>query len=182
MCVMPDGMAARTMRMGPSPETAHSEAIAPPAGPPHVAVKMISQPRYLSGARDLVSAVARRFGFDDHACGQIALAVDEALCNVIRHGYDRRSDGPIWLSLWPEGDGADPEILPRGIRIMIEDEAQQVDPDTIRGRDLEDVRPGGLGVFIIRQVMTAVRYERRAEGGMRLLMVKIHENGTPGSS
>ena len=141
---------------------------------PHVSVELLSQPRYLSGARDLVAAVAKRFGFDDTSCGQIALAVDEALCNVIRHGYDRRSDGRIWLRLWPEDErGGEP----RGIRIVIEDEAAQVDPEAIKSRDLEDIRPGGLGVYIIRQVMHEVRYEKRAEGGMRLTLVK---HRTPG--
>lgn len=137
---------------------------------PHVRIELYSQPRYLSGARDLVSAIAKRFGFDDTACGQLALAVDEALCNVIRHGYDRRPDGRIWVSLWPCSDD---EGRPGGIRIVIEDLARQVDPEKIRGRDLEDIRPGGLGVYIIRQVMDAVRYEKRSEGGMRLLMTKL---------
>jgi anti-sigma regulatory factor (Ser/Thr protein kinase) len=141
-----------------------------PAFPPHLRLELFSQPRYLSGARDMISAVAKRLGFDDTACGQLALAVDEALCNVIRHGYGRRPDGRIWISIWPLSES---EGKPGGIRIVIDDLAAQVDPETIRGRDLDDIRPGGLGVYIIRQVMDAVRYERRDEGGMRLHMVKV---------
>lgn len=142
-----------------------------PTHPAELKVEMLSQPRYLSGARDMVSAVAKRMGFDDTACGQIALAVDEALCNVIRHGYDRRGDGRIWLSIWPvEESGSEP----RGMWIIIDDEARQVDPEKIKGRDLEDVRPGGLGVYIIKQVMNWVRYERRQPTGMRLVLVKVH--------
>lgn len=147
-----------------------------PGVAPHVMIQMMSQPRYLCGARDLVSAVAKRFGFDDAACGQIALAVDEALCNVIRHGYDRRPDGRIWLSLWPVGDGAGDA---GGIRIVIEDEANQVDPELIRSRDLDDVRPGGLGVYIIQQVMDTARYDKRPEGGMRLELTKMLPEGHP---
>jgi len=84
---------------------------------PHVKLEMMSQPRYLSGARDMVAAIARRLGFHDSECGQIALAVDEALCNVIRHGYDRAPDKPIWLSIWPYEIGGET----RGIQIIIED-------------------------------------------------------------
>lgn len=141
-----------------------------PATQPDVVVELLSQPRYLSGARDLVAAIAKRFGFDDSACGQLALAVDEALCNVIRHGYNRRPDGRIWLSIWPFS--SDSEEDAGGIRIAIEDMAAQVDPEKIKGRELDDVRPGGLGVYIIRQVMDKVVYEKRSQGGMRLVMIK----------
>ncbi len=145
--------------------------------PPHVRVQMNSNPQYLSGARELVAAVARRLGFSDAGCSQIALAVDEALCNVIRHGYDRRPDGTIWLSLWPiSADASGPD----GIRIVIEDEARQVDPALIRGRDLDDIKPGGLGVHIIREVMDDAFYERRDGAGMRLTMTKRISPDRPG--
>lgn len=136
---------------------------------PDIRIEMLSNPLYLSGARELVGSVARRLGFNELACGQIALAVDEALCNIIRHGYDRRTDGPIWLSLWPvPGDNGSPG----GLKIVLEDEAKQIDPGAIRGRDLDDVKPGGLGVHIIREVMDEARYEKRAGHGMKLTMVK----------
>jgi len=146
---------------------------------PHIRIEMLSNPMYLSGARELVSAVARRLGFNDANCSQIALAVDEALCNVIRHGYDRKADRPIWLSLWPlEGsadgtlDGGQQGPISAAIKIVIEDEARQVEPARIKGRDLEDVKPGGLGVHIIKEVMDEVRYEKREGAGMRLTLVK----------
>ncbi len=135
---------------------------------PHVRLEILSNPLYLCGARELVSAVAKRLSFDEMACCQIALAVDEALCNVIRHGYDRQPDRPIWLSIFPEGTPDRPDML----RIVIEDEARQVEPNVIKSRDLDDVRPGGLGVHIINEVMDDVRYEKRGPVGMRLTMVK----------
>ncbi len=143
---------------------------------------MMSNPLYLSGAREMVSSVARRLGFSDEACGHIALAVDEALCNVIRHGYQKASDRPIWIGLVPLGGVAQPGV-PAGnptqaLKIVIEDEARQVDPEQIKSRNLEEVRPGGLGVHIIKAVMDEVKYERRESlngtpaVGMRLTMIK----------
>ena len=137
---------------------------------PHIRIELVSNPIYLSGARELVGSVAKRLGFDDLHCSKIALAVDEALCNVIRHGYDRAPDRPIWISLWPlvsrENGSAE------GLRIVIEDEAKQIEPEKVKGRELEDVRPGGLGVHIIREVMDEAVWEKRADRGMRLTMVK----------
>jgi len=136
---------------------------------PHLCLELLSQPRYLCGARDMISAIARRLGFGDLECSQIALAVDEALSNVMRHGYAEREDGKIWVSFWPARD----ERTGRpGLRIVIEDQGRQVDPANICGRDLDDIRPGGLGVHIIRQVMDNVSYERRDGAGMRLIMEK----------
>ena len=144
-----------------------------PSTPPHLALEMLSQPRYLSGARDLVAAVAKRLGFDEQDFGRIALAVDEALCNVIRHGYDRRSDGRIWVYIWPLEE-SESRGSPGGIRVVIEDEARQVDPSKIKSRDLDEIRPGGLGVFIMQQVMDHVVFQPREHRstGMRLILVK----------
>ena len=116
----------------------------------------------------MIGCLAERLGFSEAECGRIALALDEALCNVINHGYDRRQDGTIWLRVWVQEEGV-PEIT-----LVVDDRARQVDLSTIRSRDLEEIRPGGLGVHIIQQVMDDVRYEHRAGGGMRLTMIKRH--------
>jgi anti-sigma regulatory factor (Ser/Thr protein kinase) len=135
----------------------------------HIQVEMRSDPRYLCGARELVSQVARRVGFDDLGCARLALAVDEALANVIRHGYQSQTDRPIWISIWPLRDDAGE---PTGLKVVIEDEAKHVDVEHIKSRDLDDVRPGGLGVHIIREVMDEARYEKRDGRGMRLTLIK----------
>jgi hypothetical protein len=64
--------------------------------------------------------------------------VDEALCNVIRHGYENAQertdlDQPVALGFgqWD----------PPGIKIVLEDEAKQVDPSVIKSRDLDEIRP-----------------------------------------
>lgn len=150
-----------------------------------IRIEMLSNPLYLSGAREMVAAVARRLLFSDEACGQIALAVDEALCNVIRHGYGREADKPIWISLIPVGGVAKPGQTchpTEALKIVIEDEARQVEPESIKSRNLEDVRPGGLGVHIIRAVMDEVRYEKLNNGrgrGMRLTMIKKRVDPPP---
>ncbi len=145
---------------------------------PHIRVELLSDPCYLAGVRQLVSGVCQRIGLCENACSQVALAVDEALANVIRHGYARASDRPIWISLWPlpASEGRGP-----GVKIEIEDEARQVEVTDLKGRALDDPRPGGLGVHIIREVMDDVVYDKRSPCGMRLTMVKYAPGaGEPG--
>lgn len=133
---------------------------------PDLKLEMYSQPRLLAAARAMVGSLAQRLGFNEIQCGQVSLAIDEALCNIINHGYGRRPDGRIWLNVW------DLKTVPPGIKVVIEDRAKQVEPERIRPRDLDDIRPGGLGVYIIREIMDDVSYEQRRGGGMRLTMTK----------
>ncbi len=151
-----------------------SDTITSSLGPPPIRVQLMSDPTYLSGAREMVASVARRLGFSEEGCGQIALAVDEALCNVIRHGYERRKDGLIWINMWPlpPANGSPSRLSGPGIAIVLEDEAKQVDPSKIKSRDLDEIRPGGLGVHIIQQVMDEAVYEKRDSVGMRLTLIK----------
>jgi anti-sigma regulatory factor (Ser/Thr protein kinase) len=144
-----------------------------------IEMRIDSEPRYLCVVRAAVNAAVDRMGFDTPDCARIMLAVDEAITNVIRHGYKSRADQPIWIRMRPtdhEGNA--------GFTIVIEDVADQVDPSRIRGRDLEDLRPGGLGVHIIREVMDHVEFARREEKGMRLAMSKSlnHDSNTAASA
>lgn len=169
--------------MNTSPDATASHA---GSGTPEITVELRSNPLYLSGMREMVGSVARRLGFAEDACGHLALAVDEALCNVMKHGYQKATDRPIWIRLTPLGGVGTPESIHAsgnptvGLRIVLEDEARQVEPHQIKGRNLDEIRPGGLGVHIIHEVMDEVRYEKRGPVGMRLTMVKMRAS-TKGS-
>lgn len=140
----------------------------PPAHP-NIRLELLSNPLYLSGVREFIAGVAKRLGFTETHCSQLALAVDEAMANVIRHGYDTKTDGKIWINVFHQGDARSGLSM----TVVIEDEAKQVDPCTIKSRDLEDIRPGGLGVHIIKEVMDEAIYEKReCNCGMRLTLVK----------
>lgn len=143
-----------------------------------IRVDLLSHPTYIGGVRELVSSICRRIGFPELCCGQMALAVDEALCNVMKHGYEGREDQPISIGIQIHEDRSGAGHS--SIRIVIEDQAKQVDPKSICGRDLQDVRPGGLGVHMIREIMDEAVYEKREGGGMRLIMTK--NNPSQGAS
>lgn len=149
---------------------------------PLVELRILSQPRCAAGVRDMIAALSRRMGFDKAGAGQIALAVDEAIANVIHHGYNRKEDGPIWVRIYTldEQGAVNPRCGDvRAVRIVIEDEGRQVDPQSIRGRDLDDIRPGGLGVHIIKHYMDDVRFEKRDDAGMKLTMTRRLDSTKP---
>jgi anti-sigma regulatory factor (Ser/Thr protein kinase) len=145
--------------------------------PPTIRLELTSRPELLAPVRAMVVSLAERFGFDDIESGHLALAVDEALANVIRHGYESRPDGRIWITIRLI------ESPTPTFRVEIEDEGRQVDPAGISSRDLDEIRPGGLGVHIMREVTDACDFETRHPQGMRLVLEKmprhrsIHDSG-----
>ncbi|MEE2907865.1 MAG: ATP-binding protein [Planctomycetota bacterium] len=135
-----------------------------PEPPADLNVAFYSRPIYLSAIRHMLDAFCERMGMDPNQSARVCLAVDEAICNVIRHGYGGDPNGRIELAISRlEENGPT-------LQIDILDRAACVDLDTIRSRDLEEVRPGGLGVHIIQEIMTEVEYSHREGGGMRLRM------------
>jgi serine/threonine-protein kinase RsbW len=133
-----------------------------------IRISLSSNPEHLAGIRSLVEHTAGMVGFGVEDCGQIAMAVNEAVCNIICHGYQGCGGQPIELII--ERVMREDRI---GLQVVIYDCGQQVDPDTITGRDLDDIRPGGLGTHIIQTVMDEVEYSIRKPKGMQVRMVKV---------
>jgi anti-sigma regulatory factor (Ser/Thr protein kinase) len=103
-------------------------------------------------------------GFDVQEADKLVLAVDEACTNVIRHAYGGRLDGRITISFTTGGDR---------LEIAIRDFGPGADPATFRGRDLKEVRPGGLGIHFMQSAVDEMEYVRQSGGGMVLKMVKL---------
>ena len=133
-----------------------------------VKLKFPSDPRYLGVVRGSIERFAALVGFDEEECRWITLAVHEALTNVIRHAYHNKHDEPVELSL-RERD--------HGMEVMLVDHGTGVKPEQMSGRDLNDVRPGGLGLHMIREIMDETHYAP-LEGRNKLRMYKIKGSKT----
>ena len=140
-------------------------------------LELTSDPAELPRIREVVRGWTTTHGWDEDQVAGIVLAVDEALSNVIRHGYEGQPGRPIELRLRPVDD---PTHGP-GVEIRIRDFGRQVPLDQIRGRDLTDHRPGGLGVHIIHNVMDCVQYAHAPGGGM-LLRMRKYQRSTRGAA
>ncbi len=132
-----------------------------------VTLRILSTPTHLPVVRAALEKACELAGFDSETTGGVVLSVDEALTNVIRHAYQGAEDKEIEIEWSPLGDSG-----AGGLRIRLRDHGQWVDPSSMRGRDLADVRPGGLGVHIMRKCMDEVRYTPAEGGGTVLTMIK----------
>jgi anti-sigma regulatory factor (Ser/Thr protein kinase) len=132
---------------------------------------MPSDPRYLGVVRGAVERFASLVGFDEEECRWITLAVHEALTNVIRHAYHSRHDQPVEIRC-TERDA--------GLEVLLVDRGTGVKPEQMSGRDLADVRPGGLGLHMIREIMNEVTYTPHGDRNELRMFKRIGSKTTAG--
>ncbi len=110
---------------------------------------MISSAQNCKKARNFIEEWSITAGFPDLVRGQIVLAADEAVTNIIRHTYASAPDKPIILSA---------EVTDGYLHLRLRDYGPHVDPEKLKGRQLEDIRPGGLGLHLLQSVFTTVEH------------------------
>jgi len=103
-----------------------------------------AKPERLSLVRVLVKRAAEVVGCNEALGEKLVIAINEACMNVIQHAYKGNESGEVVLEILNN----ESQIL---FRLM--DYAEPVDLDSVKSRDLEDVRPGGLGVHFITEIM-----------------------------
>jgi sigma-B regulation protein RsbU (phosphoserine phosphatase) len=118
----------------------------------------------LRGVREAVGRCAAEQGCGRECQSDIVMAVDEACQNIIRHAYREDPSGRILIRLERRNDD---------LVLFLRDFAPRVDPETVRPRALDELRPGGLGTHLIAEGMDEVRFIPPPSGrGNLLQMVK----------
>lgn len=108
----------------------------------------------LTEMRRQVTEILAQAHLDAAEIESVVLALNEACMNIIQHAYGGDSCKPIRLSIEPAGEEVHFQLL---------DCAPPIDLATVRSRSLEELRPGGLGVRFIAELMEGVRYSHRTE-------------------
>jgi serine/threonine-protein kinase RsbW len=113
-----------------------------------------SRTERLIAVREFVSDAAREFGFTDEDVSKIALAVDEACTNIIKHAYRYDPNRDITVTI-RQKNGT--------FEIIIRDSGTGFDPSSLHAPDMQDYfshyRKGGLGVYLMKRLMDKVEYE-----------------------
>ncbi len=112
-----------------------------------------------AGNLSLVRRFVRQF-LIGQGCGEsiielMVLGIDEACTNIIRYAYGNAEDQLIRLTLERRGPA---------LRCRLRDYGCPVDACQLNGRALEVIRPGGLGLHLIRQAFDNAYYLRRPKG------------------
>jgi serine/threonine-protein kinase RsbW len=64
-------------------------------------------------------------------------------------------------------------MTPKGFEVLIEDQGVKAQPESIEGRNLYDIRPGGLGVHLIKRAFDIVQFDQRKRKGNRLRLIRF---------
>ena len=109
--------------------------------------------------------VCEAMGFDDATTLQMNLAIEEAVVNVIDYAYPAEITGTVNI----EAQANDVRL-----KFVISDSGKFFDPTTVAAADTtlsaEERSIGGLGIFLVRQLMDSVNYERI--GGFNVLTLR----------
>jgi serine/threonine-protein kinase RsbW len=115
----------------------------------------------------IVAQAAAQLGFEEQALYQIELAVDEACANVVEHAYPHDEKGEMEIVCF---------LHERHLVIRVRDWGAGFDLGAVDEPDvsapLEDRGLGGLGLFLVRQVMDGLRFRFDPQAGNELLMAK----------
>ncbi|MGD1995826.1 MAG: ATP-binding protein [Anaerolineae bacterium] len=124
----------------------------------------------LAAISEFVTRAAEDAGLGESAIYAVEMAVDEACSNIIQHAYGDERRGDIECTCRISGNG---------LTVILHDRGRPFDPEGVPEPDLdaalEDRSVGGLGLFLMRQLMDEVDFEFTPDSGNVLTMVKRKE-------
>jgi serine/threonine-protein kinase RsbW len=133
---------------------------------PHFSLNVVAELQNLAEIRDFVEKSAAMLGVTPSIIPNLQLAVDEAVTNIILHGY-RGQVGQIEIVV---------ERRAEDLVISLHDYAPPFDPTSVAAPDLTlplaERVPGGMGLHLIRQTMDQISYRSTEAGGNQLTLVK----------
>ena len=95
---------------------------------------------------------------------ELVLAIAEAAQNIVKHAYkgveETTDTMQIKISL-KDGD----------LEIGFFDKGKPVVPENIHHRQLDDIKPGGLGTFFIKQIMDGAVFKKDQKGWINHLVL-----------
>ena len=109
----------------------------------------------ISRLNDFIENIGNEFNLTPDVVFNLTLVLEEAVVNVINYAYPKEDHEKIYLSA---------RLHEGSIILVLTDTGKEFDPTMAPDADVtlsaEDRQIGGLGIFLIRQIMNEVKYER----------------------
>jgi serine/threonine-protein kinase RsbW len=122
-----------------------------------------SHPKYLSVVRTVTVKIGQLYEINETIIEDLKLAIDEACTNIIKHAYKGDTSKKIILKY---------KVSQKSFKVVIEDNGSKSNINVMKGRNLEDIRPGGLGIHLINRVFDVFEFDEKKKKGNRLKLEK----------
>jgi serine phosphatase RsbU (regulator of sigma subunit)/anti-sigma regulatory factor (Ser/Thr protein kinase)/transposase len=135
--------------------------MSPRAGPTRrFQLRVPAEDRHLAEIRDFIQDVGEKIQIPGKILANTKLAVDEACTNIVKHGYKGKTG---FIEVVVTGNQ-------REFSMEIRDQGESFDLRNVKSPDLkmyvETRKRGGLGVFLMNQLMDDVRYRGGPDGNV----------------
>ena len=95
---------------------------------------------------------------------ELVLAIAEAAQNIVKHAYKDVEDTKDKMQIKISFKG-------NQLEIGFFDKGKPVIPENIQHRKLDDIKPGGLGTFFIKQIMDEAIFKKNQKGWVNHLVL-----------
>ena len=105
----------------------------------------------LKHVRTFCREVFERLNINQGLKDELILAIAEAAQNIVKHAYkNEKTEDKMEIQISVENGH---------LEIGFSDKGRPVEKEKIRHRKIDDIKPGGLGTFFIKQIMDAVVFK-----------------------
>lgn len=136
----------------------------------YIEMKVPAKPEYVGVIRLTVSGIANRMGFSYEDIDDIKVAVSEAATNAVGHAYHEHENGDISLGFGIYEKCLEITVADNGKSFNFNESTHKTEPYD-KSSSIEELREGGLGLFLIEALMDEVSINNES-GGVVIVMTK----------
>ena len=118
----------------------------------------------LKEVRTFSRDVFEKINLDQDLKDELVLAIAEAAQNIVKHGYKgiKETSDRMEIKISLNEDQ---------LEIGFYDKGKPVVPENIQHRKLDDIKPGGLGTFFIKQIMDGAIFKKDQQNWVNHLVL-----------
>ena len=106
----------------------------------------------LKDVRNFCREVFEKLQIQEDLKDALVLAIAEAAQNIVKHAFKNAADANELMVVQISCEN-------NKLQIAFYDRGTPVDPKKVKHREIDNVKPGGLGTFFIQEIMDAVEFK-----------------------
>ncbi len=122
---------------------------------------------------EFIDIFAEEIGLDMSLTMSLNLAIEEAVVNVMQYAYPKEHKGEVEIKILADNEWLTFIITDSGVAF---DPTTQDDADTTLSAEERPI--GGLGIFLVRQLMDIIEYKRNNDKNILTLRKKLGSTNT----